>query len=1251
MPSSEANLPPRGFSVPTASLTKDSAGLWYVISPEGESPRGFVVIEHQELKFAFYAIPVGERAAQVLPLTPVRVDWFNAAMQGDPTIAFVDDLEDVNIDGGLALWAGQGAEQLRWLGRQPRGRQMALVMPARAPARGTSMPAWAKGIMTFEENRVITQQGAFAVQDGPYLVLPDGLTKPHGFRVGNISGEPIELSGASTIVIDDLPPTEIPEGRQNTFALMPLGRSHLADALVFRAGSSWGISLVEPANGRIGRFQRLEASLAEVPWTLGTEPTAHDLERAIEGLRAIFDNHPLVASYWIGELSIDVHGNRRAAELRRMELIAAAGFGPWMRAELLDGKRGAEGDESLYIARSFAFEGQWQGTEVYAGRAYELFGRWPHPQNHLGRGRADLLTAQSRAEGGDFGQAVAYGRRAGQHFEQAGDVMMHAQALHHTGLYYFDAGDPEAAVAMMERASELYREGGASYFGLLTKFRLGRRLVEAGKPPGARIIAEVGERFDALSEPIATNRAHIAATAVDFRRVGHRNEAHLVQILFEIAQGQGDRIGAMAAATLLIEAGRIERDEEIIHYGTALTYGLAATNEAYYTQPAREALMVLCTRGLPASVEAVAESAPLVQSCDSIRRSLHTEPGAAPIWLTSGYGHIQMGRWERARSISTALGTLLTAEFKARDAKTAADILLFQAALVHAEALDLEVPPVLPDEQTSAALIQQAFDVLKNGLSLDEAGPYLHELAQGFRVRGLEHLALTLTRASLQAASNQRQAQLIPIYTLALAVAHYEVESWKTLGNIALPEHEGFARRVALYKAHGLAMSGDVDQGSRVRAAALTQAREVQGLQYLSMLIFAAQLDLERGALEEAEEALREAIEAEESLEDGVKTEQAARVLAARLRETRARLHAHREQHEESRVAIQNAVAIISELPAHVAGNVRVEVLETAGLYATSEEQVAHYIELLQLLRTQLVDADDLFVLQMAVRAQARLEVLRGQSTEAYALLRSLFEDGLSPSTSRHAGDCLIGEIAIQAGNMNAAKPALERCARHDAAGEKGARARLWLAFADKGQTTAFRLGLVQHLERISPGRLPARESQRLALIKRLPQGSQQPPDATRLFRLEAQLEERDRGTPEARAEAVEALVSYFLGVGRAVDAEDVLNRHGSVFFDAGEESEATLVRLRLASLVYQLRPIEARIYARRAMVESGPMPARIEAEIALLQAQNSVVLGQWFAAAHHVSAGLEMAREAGDTALERALSELATSVPLPMNP
>jgi tetratricopeptide (TPR) repeat protein len=319
-------------------------------------------------------------------------------------------------------------------------------------------------------------------------------------------------------------------------------------------------------------------------------------------------------------------------------------------------------------------------------------------------------------------------------------------------------------------------------------------------------------------------------------------------------------------------------------------------------------------------------------------------------------------------------------------------------------------------------------------------------------------------------------------------------------------------------------------------------------------------------------------------------------------------------------------------------------------LYATGDKEVAHYVELLQLLRTQLVDSDDLFVLQMAVRAQARLEASRGENTRAYALLRTLFEAGLSSSTSRHAGDCFNGEIAMKAGNMSEAKPALERCARHDAAGEKGARARLWLAFADSGQTTAFRLGLVQHLERISPGRLPARESQRLALIKRLPRGSQ-PPDASQLFLLEAQFEEPSNDTAEGRAEALDALASYLLAIGRAAEAEEVLNRHGSVFFDAGEESEATLVRLRLASLVHHLRPIEARTYAERATAEAGPMPARIKAEIALLQAQNFVVLGQWFDAAHHVRDGIEMAKQAGDRVLEQALSELATSVPLPMNP
>ncbi|MFU8804120.1 MAG: hypothetical protein ACNA8W_09955, partial [Bradymonadaceae bacterium] len=794
----EGNLPPRAFATPTTSLTKDAAGLWYVVAAEGEPLQDFVVIEHGELKFAFYAVAIGQRAAQLLPLTPLRVDWYNDAMRGEASITFLADLEDVNIDGALALWAGEGADRIRWLGAMPRGHQQALIIPAHAPERGVSLPAWARGTLTFEENRVTSHQGTFPADAGPYLVFPDGIIKPNTFRVANLSGRPLSLGEGSVIQIDELDAREISSSHQYSFSLLPLGRSHLADAVVFRAAKRWAVSLVDPANARVGRFHRLEAGLAEVPWTIGGSP--EEFKAALGGLHAIFDNHPLVASYLLRDLDMRVHGNAAAADLRRMELVAAAGFGSWMRMELLDQKKGVEADASIYLARSFAYEGQWQATEIYATRAYELFGGWSGVEADLGRGRASMLNAVSRAERGDWNGAVAYGRRAAWHFDKGGDVLQVATAHHHTGLYLFEAGQTEEAVAMMNDAGRKFTDGGASYFGLLTTFRLARRLVEAGSPEGTKLIQEVGAQFDEISEPIATNRAHIATVEAQMRRSGTRGSQSVLRELFDTATGQGDRIGAMAAATLLIQARRMDSDEDIIAYGTALAYGLVATSERYYSQPAHEALTLLCTRGLPGSVEEAPESAPLLQSCDSTRRSLRSDPGALPIWIASGYRHIQMGRWDAAATINTALGDLINDDFKRRRGKAAADIFFFQAALVDAEQLDLEDPPALPDEQTSGALVQQAFDVLKDALDPNEAASYLHGLSQQFRLRGLDTLAVTLARASVQAARNRNQAALEATYTLDLAQTYAMAENWKVLATLDSPPGPALAVRVDLYR-------------------------------------------------------------------------------------------------------------------------------------------------------------------------------------------------------------------------------------------------------------------------------------------------------------------------------------------------------------------------------------------------------------------------------------------------------------------
>jgi hypothetical protein len=1097
------------------------------------------------------------------------------------------------------------------------------------------------GVVTFEDNRILSQFGSAPPVDGPYLVLPDGLVKSHGFRVANASGKSLSSRRDDGFEVDTHRRLDIASSHQFTFYLLPIGRGMLADAMTFVDGSRQGFAIVDPANGRVGRFQRLEASLAEVPFTLRPPVSDEQIDAALEGLRAIFDNHPLVAAYYLRDLPMEVHGTAHGANLRRMELIAAAGLGPWMRAELIAGKRGIEADGQYYLARSYAYEGNWGAVEAHAGRAYELFSSWPPQARELGRGRVDLLAAMARAERGDLAGAHSYALRSVHHFAQTKDRMMEATALQWAGLYRFGLGDIDEGTSLIQRAFQTFEAGGAPYHGLLARFRLGRSLTEAGHFDAGKVLTEVGASFEALGEPIAMNRGHIAAVTLEVRRSGSRHLARLIPELFQIALDQGDRIGAMAAATLLIEERLTETEQDILRAGLALTMGLVTSNETYYVRPARRALMTLCTRGLPASVESSEQGAPLVQACDGIRRSLRADRDAIPIWLDSGYRHLQMSRWEASRAIASALNDLLSPEFIAEHGRLAADILLFQAALAYAQERDAQDLSAISDEQTMVALIQRAFNILKETLALDEAPAYLFETGQQFRLRGLEQLTLAFFRAAIQAASNAGQSELVASYTLALAEAHLESEDWKALIALRPPPHPGFARRIHLLQAHARFMAQDTSAAMELRARALEDSRKGAALQHLASLVLAAQLDLSRGDLAACEELLREAVAIEEALGSSDAPRDHVRVLAARSRSLRARWHVRREQLTEAREAIGEAVAIISEIPADVAAHVRIEILEDAGTVARSEAEVAHYVEMLQLLKTQISVADGGRVRQAAIASQARLEAHRGRHAEAYALLRELLEDGLAPGPSRQSTDCLMGELALGAGKQRNGLAALERCARHDTVGERGARARIWLAFNDPRQTTAFRVGLVQHLERIMAGRGSARDRERLTLIRLLPQPTSLS-DRALEQRLRNRLDSAAHQGAEDEAAAVEALTNYLLATGQAREAEDLLNRHGSVFFDAGEESEGTLVRLRLAALVQQLRPFEARTFGERAMAESAPMTLSTRTSIALFMVKNYIVLGQWFEAARVIDEGIALAREAEDVDAEQSFVSLA---------
>ncbi|MBA2663748.1 MAG: hypothetical protein H0U74_15785 [Bradymonadaceae bacterium] len=1241
----EARVPVHHLQSKSASLAIDVAGLWYVISEQNAALTDFVIIEHADRRHAFYAAGVGKRTAQLLPLTPVRSDWFEAAHRDGAKIEFVTSLDGVSLSAAVGIWSGDSASPIVWPAAAPRGKQAALVLPMRAPAAGSSLSAVARGIVSFEGTTITEASEGLLAANGPYLILPDGVLRERVLRVASLGKSQWAFDQSEPWLLGSNHPTvSLEPSELNEFALVPLGRTLGADVLVAEVEGRWIVTLSDPADGRIGRFYRMEAALAQVPLSFGAQTSSADLIKAARALAALRDGHPLVAAFLLRDQKFEVHGNRHAARWRRLELFASAGFGAWMRAELLTSAEGIDADLAIYIARSFAFEANWPAVEHYATNAMELFGTWPAPAGALGRARAELLLARAFAERADMAQAARHARSASNTYGEAGDTLMAATALARQAGFSFELGGVAESIDAGLQARNLYQAGGSLYFAAISELRLARLLLEAERTRDAlELIASAMAKLAQLDEPVATNRAEILAlVARQQAQPGFDPSGGLLEA-FGQAGELGDPVGALFAASILVKIGKAYGNEDVYRYGLAIVNGLSMVDEMHLRRDARSALASVCTRGLPvATSREHGDPAQLRRACETTRDYLAADPKVVAIWLGQGYRHLQMEQFDRADLVVAELRAMLTPDFIEVRGGRAAEILLLEAALIRAQTEAGDRSPGAVDEDvlvegpSAEQRVVEAFAILRQSIDPARAAQHLFDLSQQFSARGIDWLAVLLARASVQAAQNARQSQLEQEHLLYLAGLLNEAGRWQDLVELQAPQSGPQQSRIELYQSDAAARLGDTARAKMLRKGAFERLGGRAEIEQMGLLQLAARHDLARNDAAAAEQALSQAFAIEQGLPASLVTSQQARILVARQRGLRGQWHQRHGRQAQADEDFEEAMAILAEFPTSVAPSVRIEVLEAQGAAARSSERLADVLLHLTLLRTQI----DVFrapdVAREATRALIGLALAGGDITAADRHMHELFEVGFAPYASREATLCLRSKVAFYGGQLSRALPLLRRCAALASVERTRSEATMLVALIEPNQPSQ-RAALARAFSQSLGGAEP-RESLRLAYFTQIA-GPQRPYDGAAHRRLEQRLE---RAGSSARSSEVSELVSYLLETGRADDAEVALDAHSAVFHRPGEESAGELMRLRMATLIYQLRPVEAKMFIERALLEADEIAPTTLAAIAYQQAQNFVLLGQWHEASRAVVRCEEHAAQAKDRRIQADVKSLA---------
>ncbi|QDG54549.1 hypothetical protein FIV42_28530 [Persicimonas caeni] len=1219
----EAGVDARLFETPDAALGYSPRGYWFALTEQNQPITNFVTITHDGQTELFYAVARGERAAQLLPLTPVESSWFAEAVEAGAKPDFTDTLEGVQSSDAIGIWEG-GDAPVEWIGPKPEGPITAVAMPVEAPEKAAPFYRWAKGVVDIDAGTASASDGK--LDKGPYLLIPDGVDKPEKVRVVSLAPTARELpEGEDGLTLSNQKPVEFSNKTISEYITLPVGRQVGADVLFFDVGSETFVSNVGPDAARLGDEARLVAAAAEIPFHVRDETKFVDIARGFEALR---EGRALAAAYWLQPDVLSAAKNADATPLRLAELPAAAGLAQWSRLALLETADGMGADRVLYLARAHALEGDLGQAGTYAMRSSSSFRDWPPPAKRTGMARAKLLMARLAALDGEVTDSIDFARSAIEDYALVEDALRRADAEMQLAGYLFEAGSPDGAVKNVKLARSRYYHGGAPYFSALAEIKLAQFLLEANRPKEAIEMAGYAvARMKKFDEPVGLNRASIVQ-AIARHHVGEKHDIS-GELKNGLAQARelGDLEAQALAASALVTLTGVDGQEEMLEVAKTLMQTRDDVVDAVAERRTQRAMAALCGQGLAK----VAASEDVAGACEQAVANVAGDPETLQAWLEQGYKALQSGNLTLAQSTAAQLADSLDEQLEQTSAVLAAKIHMFQYALATRPA------PGAGDRPDDASLAK-AMALLDKGLDPATAAARLHELALEQRTRGMTQIAGRLGEKAMASAraekqyDRERELLFFLLETYRVADQPNEVlqlaRDGRKVVSRAGPGSDALEARVLIYQSDAEYRLGRTSDAGLHRSNALATANKAETPERLELLLLAAELDMDRQATEAAEPAIVTGLNIYTSLSPEKRTSSELMPSLTRLHTLHGELGVRLGKLDAARKAFDIALALSSESKTPEVLATRAQTLAyRAGLTRDAQNRSTYETDL----AAALEELGGFTAPQAATRAhRAAVEyfVDAGDASRALDIADRVHDAGLSLAP-REQAPCITGRARLFAGKTEQATKDLETCQAANPADVSGAFASLLVTLTDESLGAAERAQKAASLQAKFDDKLTEAEADRLEFIVSLAK-----PDKTyedrRAERLKASADKSQKPAEVA------AYADYLLSVGRIAEANAYVDDHSTVFFEQGQESPGTLIRLRLEAMVRQLQPVEASLFARRALSETRDLSDDERARIDFLRAQNEVVAGRWWQAANLLT-------QARDAASDRELkSEIA---------
>lgn len=1227
----EGDLDIEPFESPMASLTQDPSGQWYALAAQGGSPGPYLTVEYEGKTHLFAAGRQGERSARILPLSRVDARWLEAAARDDGRIEFHDDLSQLYTDTTLGKWAGGDDEAVRWLGPEPASPMRAVAFAVEHDQLASvSLPSHIQGTVEVDRSGVLRNEDGLTPGEGPYLLIPDGPITRSGPRAASLVGVAIDEDVREGWSWEQLAGQPV----ANDADLREMAGRLTVEVLVARQGDDVRIGFAADGGAPVQHGVGGPVALAESG--LVVDGAADEAERStiLRAVDDLYKDHPLSAAYRLHQVADkwSVDGHRRATMLRHQDLVAAGGYLQWMAATALDGVDGVGPEVSLYAARAFGYDGDWESAEAYAQRAIRLFSDWPRQPAAIGMARTRLVLSEIQRMRGAYDEAQETLRWAADDYLRADDPYRAALATRRH-LVRGGAGDYEAVARRLEDA-------GAHYEASRTILLAAAADIADGDLDGAHHrLQSWTDRWASRASTGLLLLARGLRKRLQWLTTGDIDSDELVDSL-ERAQ-QLHAWEALITLALTQHAWRAMYDDiDIRRIGQWLVEGTLRSDSPIFGDEIDRTLGVVCSDVVFSAGDRETTGVFEQQCHRRIDESLATAEGVESV-LAGGYRFVQRGELDAARDLEQSVFGRIEDRQESEWAMARARGYLYRAALAGESHIGGVPDTELDGGDPVAEAIQEAFEIMADNLAGDEAPAMLRSLGTEFDARGFDRLTLALHEASMMAAIDAGQSSDEYEAALALAEARYRAGAWTPLAEMDNVESPLHAARIDLYRGHAEAMRENHGNAATHFEQGLSQAAEFGVRQQVSILRLVAQMALERGAYEACDDYLRRALAILVELPTSRANTDRLMALGARVWALDSRLALAEGARDDALKKARTARVLAEDLPVDAFAEAHLDVLSTAAIAAEDTGEFRDVMRDFDEFNRVLPEGVDLRLQRDVVRELASFSIDDGEQRQALNRIRSVIGEGIGLDLRRQRHHCVVGTTRLFVALDGAARYHIERCVGLGPESASAANAEFLLALADPEVEVSYRVGLIEHLQ----NHLDDPDSGEHARLEWMrswsqPHTEEAAPDGDEIPKVD---NGDDVADTEHRLEAAVEFAEGLLDRGQYAQADKYLRSEASVFFEPDVDAEAQWVELRLTSMARQLRPFDVFDYADRLLEEDVATTDTHRGRAHYFRAVAHLQLRQIFSALR----SLERARKfaAPDSGLERALDALESTV------